>query len=278
MTTKTKTENGLCPGCEEPVVRNSNNRDIPLFDMSERPWHQTCVQEKLALHFRTPLADIEANAAVEFECVQNSFTAPHAFHLREIVFEEDVEIEGIYIGNKIVAYAMCETLRVKDFPGRKIVIDHDMPLGIPITFTCRARDGQNILTKDVKYRLIGDRRREHKVVRPSRQQILAVFPLRTETEVSTGEYADAVIPFIPTLFKGDRIVCDDWDGWEVIDVRAGKDPGWSSKQTLFLHGVSTDCPIYISHVCEQVHFTMKNNAEKPRKLVARVYGLMAWEG
>lgn len=253
--------NGLCPGCEDPAP--------PDFeDAAGRPWHREHALKALADHFRTPLSPVDATKAVSFECEGKRFQAPHSFHLREIVFLDDSEISGVFIGNlnMVIAYLDGGSIRPRDLPDRTIVIDHDVPLGLLVQI--------GAVNDRFRWKLVGERRPEKDRPRPASRTILAVAPIRCE-EVPPGGTAKTSFT-MPCAFRGDRVVVDDWKGWTVVAVRLGGDPGRAIVDEQPLTGPSTPMPTYTAKIGELVEYEMRNKAGIPRRFVGRVYGTSSW--
>ena len=254
--------NTLCPGCEEQVLEN-------IFeDAASRPWHHECALRALANGFRTPLSPEDATRTVSFESDEETWIAPHSFHLREIILCDDVELSGVYLGSQAMVYALQVPIYARDLPERRLVIDHDFPLGVHLWM-------QGV-PRAFRYKLIGERRPESASPRPGSKCTLAVASLRTEVPVAPKETVDTMF-FMAANFRGERVVCSDWQDWEVVDVRLGVDPGRSTQgQSTRLTGYSTDIPIYQARVAEVVTYRMRNLADHPRNLTARVYGTLVW--
>ena len=260
----------LCPGCEKGVKRDA----YAFGDKADRPWHSKCVKDMLAKHFRTPLSPVEATAAVEFECEGGStqcFMAPYSFHLREIVFEDDVEITNVFVGESAVIFTQMGTMTIRsqDLEGRRLVIDHDVPMNFGVLV--------NAPNKSFKWRLLGERRSENNRPKPSSKQVIAVGSLRSEDVVMPGEAIDLSFA-MPVKFYGQRLVCDDWQDWQVISVKLGVDPGTHVLQDspLSLEGVSTVLPTYTARPGERVTYCLQNSNRSPRWFIGRVYGTVMW--
>lgn len=251
----------LCPGCEKLA-----NEDFT--DVTGRSWHRACALRALGDGFRTPLDLIDATAAVAFESTEEVWQTPHSFHLREIILCDDVELSGVYLGNKAMVYALQAPIRPRDLPERKLIIDHDFQLGLQLNM--------NGNPKKFKYRLVGERRPESVEHKPGPNCVLAVGSLRDDELVGAKKTAEARF-CMPGSFRGERVVCDDWKEWEIVDVQLGVDPGRSTQnKPMKLTGYSTDVTTYTARVGEMITYTMRNIGDQPRRLVARVYGLLTW--
>ena len=263
----------LCPGCEEFVPAD---KVYSFIDARKRPWHEKCAKKALSENFRTPLSPVEASAAVDFACETKQFIAPCSFHLREIVFEEDVEIALIHIGATVITCAWAgATIRSKDFGG-KIAIDHDVHGAFPVGVTC-TKEGEDGPANSFKWRLLGERRPENGRPRPSARGAIAVAMLKSDADVMPGEAVDLSFG-MAAKFRGERLVCDNWKNWSVNGIRVGVDPGSLAPQEspLPLEGVSTPLPTFTARPCERVTYRPQNFAKAPRRFDGRAYGTASW--
>jgi hypothetical protein len=256
--------NKRCPGCwEEPsLVRK------PVFeDVLGRPWHIGCAGRALAQSHRTPLSPEEETEMTSFEVVPNESAspfepAPHSMRLREIIFPEDAEVGGVFVGSYIVASGYGQgTFRGKDLPGCRLVIDRDLPLGVPVTVQiingCRA-----------PFKVLGQRRPENQRPAPAFPHLHGVNHLRTEVDVEPGEEAKLIFAQVAP-YRSERISCDDWEGWVVSMTIDGK-----LCRVKELTGPVTEMTSYEVKHGEQVHVTAKNIGSRARKFDARVYGML----
>lgn len=268
----------LCPGCEQLA-----NEDF--VDAAGRSWHCSCAYRALGESFRTPLSPDDAAARVSFEvCFEDASSAwrpPHSLHLREIIFCDDVELSQIFIGNKMMIYTAGTTVRSVDLPERRLVLDCDLPLGIHLAIAG--------VPHKFRVKLVGERRRESHYAtgaatlaapavrkRAIRQSLhmLAVGGVRSYAPVAPGGAVETRFR-MPVPFRGERVVCDDWGAWELVDIRLGVDPGCSQlAQVPGLTGRSTRTPSYESAVGEEIVYKFRNRSEQSRVLDARIYGTL----
>ncbi len=262
--------NDLCPGCEELVIRNTTRQPQSSFeDAVERPWHHTCAKRTLADHFRTPLSPADASAEVAFECsAEHPWRAPHSFHLRKIVLEEDVAISGVFVGQYSMVYCYHQPIiHAVDLPDRSIIMDCDVPLGIDLTVTGSP--------KNLWYTLVGDRRREGARPKPMLRYTLAAAPIYMTTPISPGGFDEASFSMVAS-FHGERVVCEDWRDWEIVSVKVGGGPGRGSDKVVRLTGLSTPLPTYEVRVAETITYTVKNVGDTARTFRGRVYGMLSY--
>lgn len=79
---------------------------------------------------------------------------------------------------------------------------------------------------------------------------------------------------MPSAFRGERVCCDDFEGWEIVDVRLGVDPGRSVGSRTALEGRSTKLLAYQARAGEKIVYEVRN-ASTPRSFRARVYGVLS---
>ena len=250
-TTKT-TVSRLCPGCEAEAP-------LEFEDASGRAWHRACALRALAEGYRTPLSPVEASAGVEFELVAGErFRAPAPFHLREVAFDGDAEVDGVWIGADTVAYAPGTTIRGRDLPGGRLVVDAGVPRGVEVNahFVGVGR-----------VRLVGERRPG---VVGGLGRVTFVIGLRAE-DVPAREARVATL-VSPAPFRGARLACDDWEGWAVEGVRAGLDPGLAHVGPVLLTAPVMELPTYELNAGEPSTYRLRNLADRPRTFDGRVYG------
>lgn len=268
----------LCPGCGEPARSGRirpGRKEAVLLDSAERLWHERCALRALAEGFRTPLSPAEATAAVEYEGrIGEPWKAEHAMRLREVALPAGVEVSGLFVGQQFHAYGVQATIRAADLPrgggGERACLVVDTHVARALTVQV---DGT---PRGAVYSLLGERVPERGGRRPASRHAVAVGWLRAG-EVPPGKVAQTGFS-MPAPFRGERVVADDWEGWEVVRVQVGVDPGRWQREPHRLTARSTPLPTYVSLVGETVTYHVRNLADRPRDFAARVYGQFTWEG
>ena len=264
-------DSARCPGCEELVKFDDRRRSVPFEDADKRPWHPACAKKALAQSFRTPLSEIDAEALVEYEVNGSQpWMAPHSLHIREIVFIDYAEISGVYLGSQRMFGGFAgATFRPEDLPNKTLAIDHDCQMGLNLTV-------QGV-PSNFRYRIVGERRREKSVPRPSSRQCLAVGMLKTAGSVHPGGVCEMGF-LMHAAFRAERVVCDRWEEWEIVGVKLGVDPGRRAFDgaSVRLTGHSTDMPTYEARLGELITYEVWNASNIMRRFEARVFGTVHW--
>lgn len=289
----------VCPGCAKeilppnpgeltgilPVFSTAIRNGLPalMTDADNRLWHEGCAKKALADGFRTPYVPAaDSERAFELDGEGEIFPAPFSFRLRAIVLSYECEVSGLFVGaqNMFLNAPNSEsTFRARDLPAGRLDVDADVPLGLSVSVLSAPGP---LGPKPLKYKILGERRPESEAPAPLSKQSPAVFRLRTSETVSSG--ATAALRFTSYgMFRGERLVCDDWPGWEVVGVQLGTDEAtrvklsWEGSDAGRLKGRDTPLPTFFCRPAEQITYYLRNNREGAATFDGRVYGLVKWE-
>lgn len=105
----------------------------------------------------------------------------------------------------------------------------------------------------------------------------ALVRLTAERETMLGE--EVVCSFrVYAPFIGERLACDDWEGWEIAGITLETDAGSRvvAGGGLRLTGPVTALPTFLARSGELVTYRVLRVGDRSKQFDGRVYGYLTW--